>query len=168
MLAAWTSDLDEVAPDHRLHVGVDPGVELVDALTRDGVAYEGRADPTVFESESDGRLHRRVFGRRRDTGGRVDCPMQMMVGALGACIALTLDAVAKHKGIALTDFEARLDYFTDGNGTTKFDVVLQLGPELSDRERKILYQSAKLCEVGKILKSNIEIDCRVCDSTSPI
>lgn len=106
--------------------------------------------------------------RRDDTGGRVDCPMQMMVGALGACIALTLDAVAKHKGIALTDFEARLDYFTDGNGTTKFDVVLQLGPELSDRERKILYQSAKLCEVGKILKSNIEIDCRVCDSTSPI
>jgi uncharacterized OsmC-like protein len=101
--------------------------------------------------------------RGDDTGSRVDCPMQMLVGALGACIVLTVDAVAKNKGIVLTDFETRLNYSTDGNGHTKFEVALHLGSDLSDRERKILYQSAKLCEVGKLLKSDIEIDYRVCE-----
>ena len=95
------------------------------------------------------------MARQDDATIRAGCPMQMVVGALGACIALTLDAVAKHKGIALTDFEARLDYHTDGNGQTAFQVALQLDADLSVRERKILYQSAKLCEVGKLLKSDI-------------
>ena len=90
--------------------------------------------------------------------------MQMVMGALGACIVLTLDAVAKNKGIALDDFEARLGYRTDGNGHTTFDVALQLDAGLSERERKILYQSAKLCDVGKVLKSNVTIDYRVCET----
>jgi hypothetical protein len=42
-------------------------------------------------------------------------------------------------------------------------VVLQLDADLSERERKILYQSAKLCEVGKVLKSDVAIDYRVCE-----
>jgi uncharacterized OsmC-like protein len=105
------------------------------------------------------------MARRDDTRSQIGCPMQMVVGALGACIALTLDAVAKNKGIALADFEARLDYHTDGNGQTEFEVILQLDAGLSERERKILYQSAKLCEVGKILKSDVSIDYRICDST---
>jgi uncharacterized OsmC-like protein len=103
------------------------------------------------------------LARRDAAGSRVGCPMQMVVGALGACIALTLDAVAKNKGIALIDFEARLDCHTDGNGHTAFQVALQLDADLSERERKILYRSAKLCEVGKLLKSDVAIDYRVCE-----
>jgi uncharacterized OsmC-like protein len=85
------------------------------------------------------------IARRDDADGRLGCPMQMVVGALGACIVFTLEAVAKHKGIATTDFGVRLDYHTNGNGSTEFQVVLQLDAGLSDRERKILYQSAKRC-----------------------
>ena len=103
------------------------------------------------------------IARSDDADGRTGCPMQMVVGALGACIMLTLDAVATHKGIVLTDCEVRLDYRTDGNGRTEFQVDLQLGADLSARERKILFQSAKLCEVGKLLKSDVAIDYRVCD-----
>lgn len=101
------------------------------------------------------------MARRDRACDDLGCPMQMVVGALGACIALTLDAVAKHKAIVLTNFEARLDYHTDGNDRTEFRVTLHLDPGLSDRERKILFQSAKLCEVGKVLKSDVNIDFRV-------
>jgi uncharacterized OsmC-like protein len=99
--------------------------------------------------------------RRDDTAGRAGCPLQMVVGALGACIVLTLDAVAKNKKITLSDLEVRLDCHTDGNGHSEFQVALQLDADLSERERKILYQSAKLCEVGKLLKSDVSIDYRI-------
>lgn len=101
------------------------------------------------------------LARRDDATRRAGCPMQMVVGALGACIALTLDAVARNKGIALDDFEARLACHTDGNGHAEFQVALQLDADLTDRERKILFQSAKLCEVGKLLKSDVTIDYRI-------
>ncbi len=109
--------------------------------------------------ETDGGSFRMV--RRDDAAGRSGCPMQMVVGALGACIVLTLDAVAKNKKIALSDLEVRIGCHTGGNGNTEFQVALQLDADLSERERKILYQSAKLCEVGKLLKSNVTIDYRV-------
>ncbi len=99
--------------------------------------------------------------RRDDAAGRAGCPMQMVVGALGACIVLTLDAVAENKKIALSDVDVRLGCHTDGNGRTEFQVTLRLDADLSERERKILYQSAKLCEVGKLLKSNVTIDYRI-------
>lgn len=108
---------------------------------------------------TDGSSFRMV--RRDEATSRAGCPMQMVVGALGACIILTLDAVAKNKGIALTDVEVRLDYHTDGNGHTAFQVALQLDADLSERERKILYRSARLCEVGKLLKSDVTIDYRI-------
>jgi uncharacterized OsmC-like protein len=111
--------------------------------------------------DTDGTSFR--LARRDDASSRIGCPMQMVVGALGACIVLTLDAVAKNKGMALADVEARLDYHTDSNGQTEFQVALQLDAGLSKRERQILYQSAKLCEVGKLLKSEVTIDYRVCE-----
>lgn len=110
---------------------------------------------------SDGSSFR--MARRDDASSGAGCPMQMVVGALGACIVLTLDAVAKNKGIVLAGVEVRLGYHTDGNGQTEFQVVLQLDADLSERERKILYQSAKLCEVGKVLKSDVAIDYRICE-----
>ena len=116
--------------------------------------------------QTDGGTLRMV--RRDDAAGRAGCPVQMVVGALGACIVLTLDAVAKNKQIALSDVEVRLDCHTDGKGRTGFQVTLQLDADLSERERKILYQSAKLCEVGKLLKSDVTIDYRVCESTAKV
>jgi len=94
------------------------------------------------------------------------CPMHLMLGALGACIMLTLNAVAKQKGITLIRPDVRLDYARNGNGDTRFHVALNLDSHLTDRERKILYQSARICEVGKVLQSNVRIDYCLEDQSS--
>ena len=84
--------------------------------------------------------------------------MELMLGSLGACIMMTLNAVAKHKGIDIGDTHVGLDYHQQQNGGTRFQVTLNLDANFTDRERKILYQSARLCEVGKILKGDVDID----------
>ena len=86
------------------------------------------------------------------------CPMHLMLGALGACIMLTLHAVSRHKGIAIGDSDIRLDCVQEKDGRTRFRVALKLDDRLTDREQKILYQSARVCEVGKVLKSDVQID----------
>ena len=96
--------------------------------------------------------------RRDDDAARTGCPMHMLLGALGACIVLTLNAVAEHKGIDLKDLKVRLDYQQNDAGGTQFHVDLNLNSALTDRERKILHQSARLCEVGKLLKGDVQID----------
>ncbi len=94
------------------------------------------------------------------------CPMQLMLGALGSCIILTLHAVAQHKGIVLRDTYLALEYHRNSNDGTRFEVTLNLDDHLTDRERKILYQSARICEVGKILKSDVQIDYRLLEPQS--
>lgn len=92
--------------------------------------------------------------------------MQLMLGALGACIMLTVNAVAKHKGIDIGDSDVCLDYCKDNNGGTRFQVGLKLDGHLTSRERKILYQSARICEVGKIIKGDVQIDYDLLDPAS--
>jgi uncharacterized OsmC-like protein len=84
--------------------------------------------------------------------------MHMLVGALGACIALTLDAVAANKGIDVSNLTVRLGHQADGQDGTRFTVDIDLGPDLTEREQKILYRSARLCDVGKVLKGDVQID----------
>lgn len=86
------------------------------------------------------------------------CPMCLMLGALGSCIMLTLEAVALHKDIALGDTHILLDYDRYTNGQTRFKVDMKLADGLTDREQTILFRSARLCEVGKLLNSDIAID----------
>ncbi len=111
----------------------------------------------------DGRFH---VAQQGGTGAMASCPMCLMLGALGSCIMLTLNAVAQNKGIALDDSHVLLDYFRSKEGDTRFQVDLKLTKDLSDREQTILYRSAALCEVGKILKSDVQIDYHLLDQTS--
>jgi uncharacterized OsmC-like protein len=79
--------------------------------------------------------------------------------ALGSCIVLTLSAVADHKKITLQKLDVRVGCLT-GNGdspSTRFTIHIDLGNSLTQRERAILFNSARHCEVGKILTGPIDI-----------
>lgn len=108
----------------------------------------------------DGRFH---VAQQGGTNAMASCPMCLMLGALGSCIMLTLNAVAQNKGISLNDTHVLLDYYRTQTGNTHFQVNLRLTDNLTDREQKILFRSAQLCEVGKILKSDISIDYHLLD-----
>lgn len=98
------------------------------------------------------------ISRHDRTTDKIGCPMQMLSEALGACIVLTLDAVAKNKRIPIAGLQALVDYQTNGDGENRFRVEIDIDGSLSDRERKILFQSARLCEVGKVLAGDVQID----------
>ena len=73
---------------------------------------------------------------------------------------LTLSAVADHKQIAMEKLEVRVGCLTGNgaSGSTRFTISIDAGNGLTQRERAILFNSARHCEVGKILTGPIEIE----------
>jgi uncharacterized OsmC-like protein len=74
-------------------------------------------------------------------------------------MVLTMAAVAANKGITLDKLEARVDTDieeADHQQITTFVTAVDLGSGLAERERKILFNSARHCEVHKLLRGSIQ------------
>lgn len=74
-------------------------------------------------------------------------------------MVLTMAAVAANKGIACTRLAAAVEGHTEFVGreaASRFVSHLDLGEGLSSRERRILYNAARQCEVHKVLRGEIE------------
>jgi uncharacterized OsmC-like protein len=79
-------------------------------------------------------------------------------------MVLTMAAVADHKGISCTGLAASVEGQTrfEGRKTfTHFTSHLDLGQDLTRRERRILYASARQCEVHKMLCGEITFEERL-------
>ncbi len=66
---------------------------------------------------------------------------------------LTLAAVADHKNITIGRLDVHIGQQIEEGRTwrTAFQVRIDLGPDLTRRERTILFNSARFCEVSKLL-----------------
>jgi uncharacterized OsmC-like protein len=76
-------------------------------------------------------------------------------------MVLTVAAVAASKGIACNHLAATVESRTEFIGrqtTTRLVTHLDIGQGLSTRERAILYNSARHCEVHKMLNGEIEFE----------
>lgn len=75
-------------------------------------------------------------------------------------MALTLSAVADCKQIRLGQVGLRVDCQAapDRDDSITFGIQIDLGPGLTHRERTILLNSARSCEVSKILASDIDFN----------
>lgn len=76
-------------------------------------------------------------------------------------MVLTMAAVADHKGIHCSRLSASVEGRTEFVGrktATHFVSRLDLGEGLSARERRILYNSARQCEVHKMLQGTITFE----------
>jgi uncharacterized OsmC-like protein len=76
-------------------------------------------------------------------------------------MVLTMAAVAADKNIQVEKLEARVATTIDGNQSqwqTRFDVQIALDSGLEERERIILFNSARRCEVHKLLSGEISLD----------
>ncbi len=74
-------------------------------------------------------------------------------------MVLTMAAVAANKGISPAKLEVQVKATTEereGQTCTIFSSSIDLGQGLTDREHKILFNSARHCEVHKLLGSVIE------------
>ena len=79
-------------------------------------------------------------------------------------MVLTMAAVADNKGIALTQLVALVEGRTEFKGrqaSTRFVSHLDLGEGLTKREERILYNSARNCEVHKMLRGEVAFEDRL-------
>jgi hypothetical protein len=76
-------------------------------------------------------------------------------------MVLTMAAVAANKGITCTRLAASVESRTEFVGrkaATRFVSCLDLGEGLTAREQRILYNSARQCEVHKMLQGEIAFE----------
>ncbi len=74
-------------------------------------------------------------------------------------MVLTMAAVAANKGMVLDKLEVQVETRLEEVGhqqKTTFVTAIGLGLGLTERERKILFNSARRCEVHKLLRGSIE------------
>jgi hypothetical protein len=78
---------------------------------------------------------------------------------------LTLAAVAADKGISPQTIDVQIRRQTDAGPTwrTRFAVQIDLGEGLTRRERIILYNSARHCEVNKLLRGELDFEYSLLD-----
>ena len=76
-------------------------------------------------------------------------------------MVLTMAAVADHKGISCAGLAASVEGQTRFEGRKTFTYFvshLDLGEDLTPREQRILYNSARRCEVHKMLSGEITFE----------
>lgn len=74
-------------------------------------------------------------------------------------MVLTMAVVAANKGMALDKLEVQVETRIEEavhQQRSTFITAIDLGLGLTERERKILFNSARRCEVHKLLEGSIE------------
>ncbi len=85
-------------------------------------------------------------------------------------MVLTMAAVAAHKGMILDRLEVQAETRIEEDGhqqKTTFVTAIDLGSGLTERERKILFNSARRCEVHKLLGGIIEFRAAITTQAIP-
>lgn len=77
-------------------------------------------------------------------------------------MVLTISAVAEKKRINLEKCDIQITHRISENNPLKtaFQIMMDLGRGLTAREKKILFYSARSCEVNKMLKGGFEFHYR--------
>jgi uncharacterized OsmC-like protein len=76
-------------------------------------------------------------------------------------MVLTMAAVADNKGISPSHLAAKVESHTEFDrreASTRFVSHLEIGEGLTLREQRILYNSARTCEVHKMLRGEITFE----------
>ena len=76
-------------------------------------------------------------------------------------MVLTMAAVADSKGISTSHLVAKVESHTEfvrREASTRFVSHLEIGERLTSREKRILYNSARTCEVHKMLRGEITFE----------
>ena len=91
------------------------------------------------------------------------CPIELVIGALGSWITLTIAAVADRKEILVEKIDVHIGYDINRRKpwSTDLNVRIDLGSGLTRRQRTILFNVARTCEVYKMLTGEVSCDYQI-------
>ncbi|MEZ5419756.1 MAG: OsmC family protein [Vicinamibacterales bacterium] len=104
------------------------------------------------------RHHQVLSDEGTDVGGddRGATPTELLLGALGSCVAMTLQMYAGRKGWELGDVQVDLSG-RDENGVFVVERRLTFGAPLSDEQKQRLAEIAGRCPVSRRITGTVEI-----------
>lgn len=104
------------------------------------------------------RHHQVVSDEGTEVGGddRGPTPTELLLGALGACVAMTLTMYAERKGWTLGAVQVDLTG-RDEQGVFVVERRLHFGAPLTDEQRQRLSEIAGRCPVSRRITGTVEI-----------
>jgi putative redox protein len=120
--------------------------------------------PYVVDFTDDQGNHWHADEPLEDSGGNTGpAPHRLLLSALGACTAITVQMYAARKQWPLRHVEVELQFNPDGTPASGNDItrVITLEGELDDEQRERLLQIANKCPIHKVLTGEVRIASRL-------
>lgn len=96
------------------------------------------------------------------------CPVELISAALGSWIVLTISAVADNKKIKLDGLEIAISRNSNHNDQagSLFKIEIEIDGNLTTREKILLFNSARKCDVSKLLSKKSDFEYHLVDGGS--